>query len=181
MRAMSKPVKSDPHNGSVSQRGAYMGSGLALALILGYVETLIPFDFAVPGVKLGLSNLVIVITLFAFGWKEALTIDILKVLLSGLLFGNSAMMLYSMTGALLSFSVMTLFWRIDRFSPMGISISGGVAHNLGQLMIAMVMMHTAGIVSYLPILVISGAVTGALLGTVAAAVLHRIRQGQNTF
>ncbi len=140
-----------------------------------FIETLIPFDFVVPGVKLGLSNLVIVIMLYAFGWREALAVDVLKVILSGFLFGNAAMMLYSAAGALLSFTCMDLVRRSDRFSPIGVSVIGGVTHNVGQVLVAAAVVRSIGPASYLPALVLSGSCTGALLGVIASAVLVRIR------
>ncbi len=156
-----------------------MGLCLALALILSYVESLIPFNFGIPGIKLGLANLCIVILLYVSGWREALTVDLLRVILSGFLFGNLSMIMYSMAGAALSFICMVLVYKTDRFGPAGISLTGGVTHNIGQLIVAILLLGTVRIVYYVPALIISGALTGALLGFIASLilpVLHRLRK-----
>lgn len=153
---------------------AYMGLSLALALILSYVESLIPFNFGIPGVKLGLANLVVVILLYICGWKEALTVDLLRVILSGFIFGNMSMIIYSMAGAALSFICMALIYRTGKFSPMGVSLTGGVTHNIGQLIVAIIAMGTARIIYYIPVLIICGALTGAVLGFIAGEINVRI-------
>ncbi|MBQ9333895.1 MAG: Gx transporter family protein [Lachnospiraceae bacterium] len=150
---------------------AYMGLCLALSLILGYVESLIPFNFGIPGVKLGLANLCVVILLYICGWREALTVDLLRVILSGFLFGNLSMIIYSLAGAILSFVCMTLVHKTGRFSPIGVSLTGGVTHNMGQLTVAVLVLGTTRIVYYVPALIISGALTGALLGFISSLVL----------
>ena len=155
---------------------AYSGLCLALALILSYVESLIPFNFGIPGVKLGLANLCVVILLYIAGWKEALTVDILRVILSGFIFGNMSMIIYSLAGAALSFSVMLAVHKSGHFSPMGVSLSGGVSHNIGQLIVAVFVLGTTRIVYYIPVLILSGAVTGAVLGFVAGLILPLIER-----
>lgn len=162
--------------GSKTAGIAYMGVCLTLALILSYVESLIPFNFGIPGVKLGLANLCVVVLLYLCGWREALTIDLLRVILAGFIFGNLSMIIYSLAGAVLSFVCMTLVHKTGRFGPMGVSLTGGVTHNIGQLMVAVLVLGTTRIVYYVPVLIISGALTGALLGIIASLVLPVLKK-----
>ena len=113
-----------------------MGLLLALALILSYVEVLIPFQPGIPGIKLGLANLAVVLCLYLLGWKDALLLTIVKALLSGLLFGNLFMILYSLTGAIISAFAMILLQKNGGFHLPAVSAAGGVAHNMGQLLVA---------------------------------------------
>ncbi len=118
-------------------RIAYFGVFTALALIFSYVETLIPISFGTPGVKLGLANLIIVIALYRLKLKEAYLLSVTRVLLSGFLFGNYFSIAYSIAGGIVSLSVMALLKKWGGFSVAGISIAGGVSHNIGQLFVAM--------------------------------------------
>lgn len=149
---------------------AYMGVFLAFALILSYVESLIPFYFGIPGVKLGLANLAIVLALFLYGTKEAFLLNVLRVLLSGFLFGNLFVILYSLAGAVASFCVMVLMKKTKQFGIVGVSILGGIAHNVGQIVIAVFVTRTIGVYFYLPVLLISGALTGFAVGVAALQV-----------
>ena len=157
------------------QATAYSGLCLATALILSYVESLIPFNFGIPGVKLGLANLCIVILLYLAGWKEALTVDILRVILSGFIFGNMSMIIYSLAGAAFSFAVMLIVYKTGSFSPLGVSLSGGVSHNIGQLIVAVFALGSSRILYYIPVLILSGAVTGVVLGFVAGIIIPLIK------
>ena len=123
-------------------RVAYFGMFTALALIFSYVETLIPISFGIPGVKLGLANLIIVAALYKMALKEAYLLSVVRVLLAGFLFGNYFSILYSLSGALLSLSVMALLKKNGGFSVIGVSIAGGVFHNIGQLFVAMLAVET---------------------------------------
>lgn len=145
---------------------AFSGLMLALTLVLSYVESLLPLTIGIPGVKLGLANLAVLLTLYASGWRMALGIDVLRVVLSGFLFGNFAAILYSMAGALVSFGVMVLLKRFQ-FSMSTVSIAGGVFHNLGQLMVAVCVVENIHLFYYLPWLIVAGMITGALIGIVA--------------
>ena len=136
----------------------------ALAMIFGYVEVLIPFSFGIPGIKLGLANLVIVLALYMLPVSQALSIQVARIVLISFLFGNMSMMLYSLAGGLLSFCVMSLLRRIQGFSVIGVSIAGGVSHNIGQLIVAMLVVKNLKLTYYLPALLIAGLVTGALIG-----------------
>lgn len=155
-------------------RIAYFGVFTALALIFSYVETLIPISFGIPGVKLGLANLIIVIALYRLKLKEAYLLSVTRVLLSGFLFGNYFSILYSLAGGLLSLSVMALLKKCGGFSIIGVSIAGGVSHNIGQLIVAMLVVETYQVTYYLPALLISGLLTGALIGVVSGEMLKRL-------
>lgn len=154
---------------------AYMGVFLALALILSYVESLIPFYFGIPGVKLGLANLIVVIMLYAVGAKEAFAISMLRILLSGFLFGNLFSILYSFAGGILSFLVMWLVKRTGKFHVMSVSICGGITHNIGQILVASVIVETYSIFYYIPVLLVAGLITGMLIGVIAGEVSDRLR------
>lgn len=157
----------------MKNRTAYFGVFTALALILSYVETLIPISFGVPGIKLGLANLVIVIVLYTYGGREALLLSVTRILLSGFLFGSLSMIFYSLAGGVLSLAVMVFLRRLGGFSVQGISMAGGVFHNIGQLLLAMVVVETYQVGYYVPILLISGLVTGMVIGVISGEVLKR--------
>lgn len=155
-------------------KAAYFGVFTALALIFSYVETLIPIHLGIPGVKLGLANLIIVITLYKMGTKEAYILSIVRVVLAGFIFGNMFSILYSLSGGLLSLSVMTLLKKTDKFSVLGVSMAGGVFHNVGQLLMAAIVLESLSITYYLPVLLISGVLTGFLIGFIANEMLKRL-------
>lgn len=146
----------------------------ALAMIFSYVEAILPFNFGIPGIKLGLSNLVVLITLYSIGASYAFAVNLTRILLSGLLFGGVSAMMYSLAGGMLSFAVMVLLRKTKLFSPIGISMAGGVMHNVGQLTVAALIIENAKIYFYLPVLLISGTVTGILLGVGAVLILDRL-------
>ena len=147
----------------------------ALALIFSYVEVLIPFNFGIPGIKLGLSNLIVLIALYKLGGRYAFTVNVTRILLSALLFGGVSALMYSMAGGLLSFVVMYLLMKTGIFSPVGVSMAGGVFHNVGQLTVSALVVETAKVYFYMPVLLISGMVTGILLGATATLILKRLR------
>ena len=150
-----------------------LGLCVALALILSYVESLLPPLVAVPGVKVGLPNVVILFLLYRYGWKEAGTVSLVRLLLSAALFTGFAAFLYGLSGAILSLVGSTLLKRTDRFSPLGVSVAGGVLHNLGQIAFAALVLDSGYIFAYLPVLLLSGTVAGALVGLLAAILLRR--------
>lgn len=153
-----------------------LGFLLALSMILSYIESILPFSVGIPGVKLGLPNLIVVLLLYQFGAGEALTVNLVRILLSGFLFGNLSAILYALAGALGSFCVMALFRRMGCFSIMGVSIAGGVFHNIGQIAVAVFVVETYAPVFYLPFLLIAGAVTGLIIGIVAMRVAPYLRR-----
>lgn len=159
-------------------RVAYFGVFTALALIFSYVETLIPINFGIPGIKLGLANLIIVIALYKMSIKEAYVLSIVRVILSGFIFGNLFSILYSMAGGLLSLTVMSLLKKTGRFSLLGVSMAGGVFHNVGQLIMAALVLESLSITYYFPVLLISGVLTGLLIGILSSEMLKRLNKLQ---
>ncbi|MCM1125136.1 MAG: Gx transporter family protein [Lachnospiraceae bacterium] len=150
---------------------AYMGLLTAMALILSYVENLISFQPGIPGVKIGLANLAVLICLYLFDWKEALLLTSVKALLSGLLFGNLFMIAYSLAGALISALTMILLKKSHLFHVPAVSAAGGVMHNMGQLLVAFWVVETYSVVYYMPALIFSGLLTGIVIGMAASLVL----------
>ena len=157
-----------------TKKTAYLGLCLALALICSYVEALIPFSIGIPGVKLGLTNIVIVGVLYLSDWRDALLVSVLRVLLAGFFFGNLYSILYSLAGALLSLIVMTALKKMDSLHLISVSATGGIAHNVGQFLVAALVVENYRILYYLPILFLVGMATGDLIGLVASEVLKRL-------
>lgn len=145
----------------------------AVAMILSYVESLLP-SVGIPGVKMGLANIAVIFALFRFGWKAAAALSLVRVVLVSLLFGSVGAMLYSLAGAVLSLAVMALLRRTDRFSTLGVSVAGGVAHNAGQILMAMLILQTRQLLGYLPVLAVAGIGGGILTGLAAALLIRRI-------
>lgn len=157
---------------------ALFGMMVALAFTFSYFESLIPFNFSIPGVKLGLANLVVVIALYIMKPSEAFAIAIIRILLSGLTFGNVYSLAYSLCGGILSFAVMYLVKR-TKLSVIGVSMLGGICHNIGQIIVAAIVMGTARIAYYLPVLLIAGLITGLLLGIISKLVIDRFEKVKN--
>ena len=158
----------------MTRRTAQLGFFLALALILAYVESLIPFSFGIPGIKLGLPNLVVVLLLYGAdksNVRDALTVNILRIVLSGFLFSNLYTILYSLAGAAFSFIAMLIGRRMRCFSVVGVSVLGGVFHNIGQFVVAAFVVETVYVGYYAPALIAMGTVTGAVLGVAAMELL----------
>lgn len=155
-------------------RVAYFGVFTSLALIFSYIETLIPISFGIPGVKLGLANLIIVIALYRISVREVYLLSVTRVVLSGLIFGNYVTILYSLAGGLLSLSVMCVMKKRKAFSVTGISVAGGVFHNIGQLLVAAAVVKTSGVLYYIPVLLAAGLATGLLIGILADNLLRRL-------
>ena len=145
----------------------------ALAIIFGYVEMLLPVFFVVPGMKLGLANLVTVFVLYRYRAKEAAVISLIRIVVIGFLFANLFSILYSLAGAALSLLCMTAARRFSGLSIVGVSILGGVTHNLGQLIVAALVVENGNVFYYFPALLISGLVPGALIGIVTGEILKR--------
>lgn len=156
-----------------NQKLVAMALFVTSALMLSYIESLFPFFFGVPGMKLGLANLAVVVVLYHYGWREALTVNILRIILSGLLFGNMFSILFSLGGALVSFLCMTAAKRVG-LSLYGVSMAGGVFHNVGQLVIAAFLVETAAVGYYAPGLLVVGLVTGAVIGAIGKELLLRL-------
>ena len=154
---------------------ALCGLMIALAMILSYIESLVPLSFAVPGIKMGLTNIVIVFALYKIGAADAMIISAVRVTLNSVLFGNMYSFMYSIAGAVLSLAVMFLLKRTGKFSTVGVSVAGGVCHNLGQILVAAAVLETGKLMYYFPALCISGTVAGICIGAVAGLLTDRIK------
>ena len=163
------------------RKTAELGFFLAVALILSYVESLIPITFGIPGIKLGLPNLIVVLLLFGqrYGAKEALLVNGMRIVLSGFVFSNLYAILYALAGAAFSFIAMLIGKRLRCFSVIGVSVLGGVFHNIGQAVVAMIVVETFAVSYYIPFLIVAGTITGAFLGLIVMEIipyLDRYRQ-----
>ena len=156
------------------RKNAYLGVFLAAAMICSYIETLIPFNFGIPGTKLGLANIIVLMMLYLVGIREAFFVSMVRVVLTGLLFGNIFSLVYSFSGAILSFLVMVLLKKTGRLACVSISTAGGVCHNMGQLLAAAFMIHDLHIMFYVPILLFAGLATGLLMGILAQELVIRL-------
>lgn len=156
----------------MAKKVAFLGMFTALALVLGWLESLVPVTPVFPGIKLGLANVVTILVLYRFGWKEASCVSVLRVGLSNVLFGNLSVFFYSLAGAGFSLLAMIFLKKTDKFSPIGVSVAGGVMHNAGQLLMAVILMENGVILYYFPILAIAGVISGVLIGLLGAF-LHK--------
>lgn len=154
---------------------AMCGMFTAVAMVLSYLESLVPVFVAVPGVKLGIANIATMIVMYKLGVKPAVIVSILRIVLSSILFGNIAMMIYSFGGALLSIITMSLLKKAKLFSTVGVSVGGALAHNMGQLIVAVFVLENVKIMYYIPVLIISGGVAGAVIGIITANLIKRIK------
>ncbi|MBQ7740050.1 MAG: Gx transporter family protein [Eubacterium sp.] len=160
---------------SKSKRVALFGLMVALAFMLSYLESLLPFNFGVPGVKLGLANLVVVVALYTMKKSEAFAIAIIRILLASVTFGNPLSLLYSLAGGLLSFCIMALT-KDKKLSVVGVSMLGGISHNIAQITVAAIVTGTSRIAYYLPVLLVAGTVTGFLLGYLSKIIIDRVKK-----
>ena len=153
----------------------------ALAMILSYVESQIPAFVAVPGVKIGLTNIVVLAALYILGNKGAMAINFVRIAAVALLFGNAMSFAFSLAGGMLATIVMMLLKKTGKFSVTAVSVAGGLSHNIGQIIAAMVLLNTGAIFWYLPVLWISGMVSGFVIGIIGALVIKRIPAGKTDF
>lgn len=158
-----------------SQKISYCAVFTALAMIFSYVEAILPINFGVPGMKLGLANLVIVTGLYYLNEKDVLIISLTRILLMGLLFGNGMSLIYSLTGGMLSYLIMILMKKKTNLSVLVISIGGGITHNIGQLIAASLVVSNFHIFYYFPALLIAGTITGLLIGIVSERILKILK------
>ena len=156
------------------KKTAFYGMFLALALVAGYVEQLLPVNLGVPGVKLGLANIVTMVLLYTMGVRAASGITAIRVLLSGILFGTGFSIVYSAAGAALSILVMAFLKRTKRFSCVGVSVAGGVFHNVGQILVAVLVLETGALVYYPPVLILSGLAAGIVIGIISGILIRRL-------
>ncbi len=153
---------------------ALYGLLTALALVLSFVETLIPIPIPIPGVKLGLANLVTVVGLYLIGIPGTIAVTLVRIVLVGFSFGNPYSMIYGLSGSFLSLLVMAILKKTGRFSQISISVLGGIAHNIGQITFAAVIVQTSGVFYYLPFLIAAGCIAGTLIGIVGGLITGRL-------
>ncbi len=147
---------------------------VALALVLSYVESLVPAFFAIPGMKLGLTNIVVVVALYRLDAKSAFAINVIRILLLSFMFGNGASFMYSLAGGMLSTLLMIFLKKWGVFSMTAVSAAGGVAHNLGQILMAMLLLYTSAVGYYMLVLWFTGIVTGLVIGLISAEIVKRL-------
>lgn len=155
---------------------ARIGMLVAVAFVLSYIESLLPLNFGVPGIKAGLSNIVVLFSIFNFSPLTAFCIAIVRIVLCGFTFGSLSGMLYSLSGGILSFVVMLLLKKTKKFSVYGVSVAGGVSHNVGQILVAMVVLNNRLLMYYLPFLLIAGVVAGIATGMLGGILIKRARE-----
>lgn len=154
---------------------AFLGISASVALLLSYIEFLLPPLFAaVPGIKIGLPNVIIIFVLYAVGAKAAAGVSFVRLCVSSLLFGNPVMFAYSAAGAALSFLIMIVLKKTDKLSAVGVSVAGGVSHNLGQIFVAMLLLNTPQIAYYMIVLTVTGTVSGVFIGLCGAYLVKRL-------
>ena len=156
---------------------AMCGVLTALAMIFSYIESIIPVPIPVPGIKLGVANIAVITILYTLGIKEAVIINILRISLTAMLFGNLNSFLFSIAGAVLSMVTMIVLKKIDSFSYIGVSVSGAIMHNVGQIIAAIFIMGSSAIIYYLPVLIIAGVITGIIIGIVSGIVVKYVKKG----
>lgn len=154
---------------------ARIGMLVAVAFVLSYIESVLPLNLGIPGIKAGLSNIVVVFSIFYFRPVTAFGIAIVRIVLSGLAFGGLSGMFYSLAGGILSFIIMLLLKKTHKFSVYGVSVAGGVSHNVGQIIVAMVVLQNSKVLYYLPFLLVAGVVAGIIVGILAAVLVKRFR------
>ena len=160
---------------SKTKKIAFVGLAASLALLLSYVEFLLPPLFvSVPGIKLGLPNIIILYVLYVLGFRYAAGVSFTRLCISSMLFGNAVTFAYSAAGAVLSLLVMTLLKRWGRLSEVGVSVSGGVAHNVGQILVAVALLNTPKLAYYLIVLTVTGTLSGVFIGLCGAMLVKRI-------
>lgn len=158
---------------SRTKKTAVLGLFAALSLIFSYIESILPVPLIVPGAKLGLPNTLILLVLYAYGWREALSVNFVRILLSGFMFGNMFSIVYSLAGAVFSFVVMILAKKAKIFPMKSVSILGGVFHNVGQMIVAVFLVSGLSVMAYLPVLLVAGVLTGLCNGVLAEIIYKR--------
>ena len=161
-------------HGWSTKRITYTGMFVAIAMVFSYLESMIPVNIAVPGIKLGLANMVTIVVMYRLRISDAWIVSLVRVVLSSLLFGNMTVMVYSMVGAVLALLVMTLCRKKDLFGLLGTSILGGVNHNAGQIAMAALLMKSGNIMLYMPVLCISGTIAGVCIGLAGAVLVRKL-------
>ena len=156
---------------------ALLGVLTSVALVLSYLEAMLPpISTAVPGIKMGLPNIIIIFLLYKFGLKEAVTVSIIRVFIVALLFGNVMTLAYSVAGAVLSIALMTIMLKLDWFSTIGVSVVGGISHNLGQILVAIFLFDTIQIGYYMIVLSITGTIAGVVIGIISSILVKKLEK-----
>ena len=156
------------------KRTALLGMVTSVALVLAYLEAILrPVSTAVPGIKMGLPNLAIIFVLYRFGFKDATVVSALRLFIVALLFGNVMTLAYSTAGAVLSLTLMGILKKTDKSSTVGVSVTGAVMHNLGQILVAVFLFETVQLGYYMIILSVTGSIAGVLIGISAGILLRR--------
>lgn len=158
-----------------NKRIALLGMLTAYAMILSYIESLIPFFFGIPGMKLGLANLAVVLGMYLLDSKSAAIINGIRILLSGFMFTNLFSIGYALAGAACSFIIMLLIKKMGKFTALGVSVAGGVFHNVGQMIVAMLVFNSMAVLYYLPWLMLFGIVTGAGIGLLSEVLFKYLK------
>lgn len=169
--------KKQKNGENTTHKIALRGMLVAVAFVLSWIEAQFPPLMAVPGVKLGLTNLVVLVALYRLSIKDALVLNVIRILLAGLTFGNVFSMVYSLAGGILSVLVMILLKKTKKFSIVSVSVAGGVFHNVGQVLVAMVVLASDGVIYYMAALWISGVVAGAVIGVLGAQLVKHLPGG----
>lgn len=156
------------------RRLCFLAIFCTISIILNYIEMLFPIYLGIPGAKLGLANIISLTILLCFGFKYAVAVALLRIFIIGISFTNLYMMLYSLAGGLLSISIMALMVKTHLFSNIVVSIVGGISHNMGQLLIALIFFSTSAFIYYLPYLILLGIVSGTVVGIVAQIIYNKI-------
>lgn len=157
----------------MAKKVSMYGILVALAFIASYIEVLIPFNFHVPGMKLGFANIIVLLAMYTGGLRTGITVSIIRIVLVGFTFGNPYSAIYGLSGGILSFVIMAVLKKTDFFGIVGVSIAGGVTHNIGQLFCAMVLLKLPAVFSYLSYMIFIGVITGALIGIIGEEILKR--------
>ena len=148
---------------------------VSVAMILSFVESRIPAFVAIPGVKVGLANIAVIFALYKLGWREAIAVSVIRVLLVALLFGSVVSLAYSIAGAVISLALMILLKRLGIFTEIAVSVVGGITHNIGQILIAFLLLETKVVFYYLPFLLVFGVIAGIAVGAASALLIKRIK------
>lgn len=159
---------------------ATYGLLIAIAFTLSFLESLVPINIGVPGVKLGFSNIVVMYALYSMKRVDAFAVSMIRILITGLVFSGAFSLSYSFAGGILSLVIMMLLYRLNKMSVIGVSVVGAVMHNLGQIIVAGVVMHTSRIIYYFPVLLISGVVTGVIVGILSGIIITRLNKINNS-
>lgn len=162
---------------NLTKKIALLGVLTSVALVLSYLEAMLPpISTAAPGIKMGLPNIIVIFLLYKFGLKEALMVSGIRVFIVALLFGNVMTLAYSVAGAVLSLALMTLFKKLNLFSIVGVSIIGGISHNLGQILVAIFLFDTIQIGYYMIILAITGTIAGVIIGVIGSILVKKLEK-----